>query len=478
MSQHFTSPSQPGSFLRSLFEREGRFCPNAQFREWFERRRAAGRFEVRRIPFAGMDQWLFTPPPRRLVHRSGRFFSVEGLRVRVERPEGVQEWDQPIIVQPEVGILGILTRVVDGVRYFLMQAKMEPGNINTLQLSPTVQATRSNYTRVHEGKLPTYLEYFADPARARILVDQLQPEQGARFLAKRNRNMIVEVDGEVPPHEDFAWLTLGQIKALLRADNLVNMDARTVLACVPFDAELAGTGFRGGGQAPQGFGADLLHSLAAASGSCHTLDEIVNWVTARKSECRLTVERIPLGEVRGWQESAEAIREAAGRYFSVVAVAVAAGSREVRQWTQPLLLHDGCGVVGFVTQKIGGVLHFLVRACVEPGNRDVVDLGPTVACSGTGGRLAQPGLPRYADLFLDPDPAWVRYSAVQSEEGGRFADFQNRYVILELPADHPLEPPRDYLWMTLGQVAGLARQGCFNIEARNLLACLDFAAEA
>jgi oxidase EvaA len=187
------------------------------------------------------------------------------------------------------------------------------------------------------------------------------------------------------------------------------------------------------------------------------------------------VERIPLDAARGWVETPDAIREEHGRYFSVIAVSVAAGSREVLRWTQPLLLHDDVGIVGFLTRKSGGVLHFLVRASVEPGNRDVADMGPTVACSGTGGRLRQPGLPRFADLFLRPPAAWVRYSATQSEEGGRFCNFQNRYVILEAPESEAVEEHDDFVWMTLGQVLHFARHGYFNIEARNLLACLDFA---
>ncbi len=46
--------------------------------------------------------------------------------------------------------------------------------------------------------------------------------------------MIVEAVGDVPLHDDFCWLTLGQIGELLHLDNVVNMDSRTVLACAPF----------------------------------------------------------------------------------------------------------------------------------------------------------------------------------------------------------------------------------------------------
>ena len=33
-----------------------------------------------------------------------------------------------------------------------MQAKIEPGNINKIQLSPTIQATKSNFTQKHGGR--------------------------------------------------------------------------------------------------------------------------------------------------------------------------------------------------------------------------------------------------------------------------------------------------------------------------------------
>ena len=200
--------------------------PNAEFRRWFTAQRRAKRYEVRRIPFSELAGWHFQDGTGDLVHHSGRFFSVEGLHVRTAWNGPGHSWTQPIINQPEIGILGILVKEFDGVLHCLMQAKMEPGNLNTVQLSPTVQATRSNYTGVHGGTAVPYLEYFVPPRRrGRVLVDSLQSEQGAWFLRKRNRNMVVEAVGEVPGHEDFVWLTLGQLYGLLHEDNVLNMDA-------------------------------------------------------------------------------------------------------------------------------------------------------------------------------------------------------------------------------------------------------------
>lgn len=133
---------------------------------------------MERIPFAELDRWCFQEGTGKLLHQTGRFFSVEGLHVKVgHNPH--EEWRQRIISQPEVGILGILAKEFDGVLHFLLQAKMEPGNLGLVQLAPTVQATRSNYTKVHNGADVPYLRHFMRPNRSRVIADVLQSEHGS-----------------------------------------------------------------------------------------------------------------------------------------------------------------------------------------------------------------------------------------------------------------------------------------------------------
>ena len=114
---------------------------------------------------------------------------------------------------------------------------MEPGNINTIQISPTVQATKSNYTKAHKGKTPLYLDYFTEPNKAKKIFSYLQPEQGARFLHKRNKNIIVHIDEDIEVFENFKWLTLFEIKKLLKYKNIVNMDTRTIISCIDYFKE-------------------------------------------------------------------------------------------------------------------------------------------------------------------------------------------------------------------------------------------------
>ena len=214
-------------FLRSALQSEGSCISNVDVLKWISRRNREVQVEIEPIKLSEMRDWYLDEATGRIRHVTGKFFSIDGIKVHVDNG-AVREWQQPIINQPEIGFLGCIVKEINGILHFLIQAKIEPGNVNCVQLSPTLQATKSNYTQVHKGKRPAFLEYFNGEKPHRVLIDQLQSEQGARFLHKRNRNIIVEIEEDVPEHPDFVWLTLGQIKALLYHDNIINMDLRTV----------------------------------------------------------------------------------------------------------------------------------------------------------------------------------------------------------------------------------------------------------
>ncbi|MDM4722183.1 NDP-hexose 2,3-dehydratase family protein [Micromonospora sp. WMMA1363] len=428
---------------------EGAALRTADVAGWLAERARAHHFRVERIPLDALDSWFFAADTGNLHHRTGRFFSVEGLDVSLD--EGaIRRWQQPIIRQPEVGILGILAKEFDGVLHFLMQAKMEPGNPNLLQLSPTVQATRSNYTGAHRGTPVKYLEYFTDRSRGLVLTDVLQSEHGSWFYRKSNRNIVVEAVDHVPVDDDFCWLTLGQIGELLRRDNVVNMDARTVLACCPV--------------AP------------AEPGALHTDAELLSWFTVERSRHDVAVERVPLAGIDEWERGEHSIGRADGRYFRLVAVGVEAGNREVTGWSQPLFEPTSTGVAAFLVRRLAGVPHLLVQAKVEAGFLDTVELAPTVQCTPENWtHLPEPQRPCFLDVVHAADPDRIRYAAVHSEEGGRFLNAESNYLFVEADeAQAPLDPPTGFRWATPGQLNNLAQHGHYlNVQARTLLSCLN-----
>lgn len=420
----------------------------ADITAWVQRRRREVDFTVRRIPFDELDGWSFSPETGNLVHRSGRFFTVQGLRVSTGEHPDRRSWHQPIIAQPEVGILGVLAREFDGALHFLMQAKMEPGNPGLVQISPTVQATYSNYTKIHKGADVRYLEYFTDSSRGRILSDVLQSEHGSWFRRKRNRNMVVEVTDPVPEHEDFRWLTLGQIHELLGHDNTVNFDARSALAGL----------YRGGG-----------------SRALHSDTELLSWLAERRSVTPITGVPVSLADIPGWTRDAYSIHRDDERYFRVMAVSVRAGNREVGAWTQPLLEPNDQGLVAFLTRTFDGVPHVLVSARAEAGFPDA-EFGPTVQCVPRNhAHLPAGEQPPFLDLVRSAPPSRIRYSALHSEEGGRFLDAVSRYLVVEATqSEAPVQEPPGFRWVSHDQLAAFTRYSHYvSAQARTLLLCLN-----
>lgn len=471
--------SLEGSFLLSALTKENCFQNMKEFRSEFGLQEKTNQFLVERIQFKELDNWYFEKESGNLVHNSGKFFKIEGIRGHTNFGN-IKTWEQPIINQPEIGILGILTKKFDGVRYFLMQAKMEPGNININQLSPTVQATKSNYTQVHRGKQTLFLEFFLDRTKVKVLVDQLQSEQGARFLRKRNRNMLIEIEEEIDLPDNYYWLTLAQIKQLLTIDNFVNMDARSVLSCIRFvDDRIARTielnNLRECGsieifnQVLTGFAKDIFASIVDKENSLHSKSEIISWFTELKTRYECYVESIPLKDAKHWLRTEKEIVHKSKNFFSVIAVSVRAGNREVQNWTQPMLKQATIGIIGFLTKKIKGVLHFLVQAKVEAGYLDIIEMAPTVSFSNSKAK------PPFSEFFINTPREQMKFSVLLSEEGGRFYHSQNRYMAVEIESNRELKIPENYIWLTLGQLLEFIQYNNYvNVEARSLLSCLKF----
>ena len=459
-----------GSYIESSFVEKGEIGDINDFLKWYSERNAAGKFSVNQIPFSSSEQWFHDEKCGYLKHYTGKFFSIEGIRVSTSFGP-VATWEQIIINQPEIGILGIISKVIGGVRHFLMQAKMEPGNINILQLSPTLQATRSNYKQIHKGRVPAYLEYFVEHPDSQVVVDQLQTEQGGRFLRKRNRNIIIEVSCDIKVEEDYYWLTLWQIKQLMKIDNLVNMDSRSVIACIPYINELDNI-------ASSSVDGDFnfkdfrfIHSLCNTGNSCYNIDQIIGWLARLKAEYDLTVSSVSLNDLADWEITKDEIRHKTENRFSAILVDVKAGNREVTSWNQPLIKETQIGLIGYLVKKINGVDHFIVQAKMEPGNIDKFELAPTVSFSNYEERVTNGYKPTFGEYFLENKMVNVIYDNLQSEEGGRFYHFQNRNMILETQDELIL--PENFIWMTLNQILTLSKLGFFNIESRSLISALD-----
>jgi len=477
----------PGiDFLISSLTECNPFNTTEEIIAWLEESSQAEHFRVTQIPLTDLRNWRFDPPTGDLVHQSGGFFAIRGLEVHTNVGP-VQTWTQPIIDQPQIGLLGIITKRINGILYLLMQAKAEPGNINVFQLAPTVQATRSNYLRQHGGKPVRYLEYFINGNRATTLFDQHQSEQGARFYRKRNRNIIVQVgdEEEIELAPNYRWVTLGQLKRLMLRDNTVNMDARSVISTIcycperaapmpPICREILRDCLESSSLVIKPLNDLTIKMLLSACSDVtprHSMNELLRIISREKSECELDTRLIPLSQVRDWTVGPMEISHDKGLYFSVIGVHVEAQSREAASWDQPIIKQQHAGIVGFIVREIDGLIHFLVQLKVESGNIDLVGMAPTVQC--ITGSYEEGDLPPYVGEMLKPTRSAAIFDTLQSEEGGRFFKESNRNLLLLGNESFPLEAPPRYHWASLRQLKQfLLFNNYLNVEARSLLAII------
>lgn len=437
--------------------------------DWVEEKNKTVSVHIEKSGLGSDDIWFYDAAEGCIRNRSRSFFSITGIKMESEDEEVIE---QPIIIQNEIGYLGIICKEINGVLNFLMQAKIEPGNINKIQISPTLQATKSNFTQKHGGKQPAYLEYFVNASKYNIIVDQIQSEQSSRFYKKRNRNIIIDIGKEeieiLPSHK---WMTLGQIKELLKIDNLVNMDTRTVISCIPYACmkctkeELQNV--------EQYFKNKALYRSIFEGAKENCLPPIYQYINNYKMFHERNRQLCSIYELHNWNISEEGIVCKEEYPFRVIFCDIMIEGREVTHWRQPLCEALGQAFFGLFCCEDEGVLKFLVSAKPEIGCFDGIELAPTVQQEAGNVNAPENAITELFFSKLDKGER-IWHDVILSEEGGRFYQEQNRNVMIQIEKDEAGELPEGYFWVdfrTLNQLTQV--NNCLNIQLRNLLSLLE-----
>lgn len=208
-----------------------------QFQQWFLSQQRNCQMIVEDISIKDCRGWTVDKETGWIVHESGEFFVIQGVRIKSsENREVSSGWDQPILTQIgfDGGLLGLLRQRINGIPHYLIEAKAEPGNPDKIQISPTLQATFSNLKKAHGGKKPKFSEYFEMPdiMGGSVLFSQWMSEDGGRLHLKRNRGMLVEIEEkqELSIPENFYWASLFQLKELIKLNSWVNPHVRGIIS--------------------------------------------------------------------------------------------------------------------------------------------------------------------------------------------------------------------------------------------------------
>lgn len=436
-----------------------------ELRAWIQQLNDNTKVDIQKISLSDSSPWFYDPEEGCIRNMNRSFFTIVGCQWQTE--DGPAAY-QPVMLQEEIGLLGIICQEIGGVMHFLMQAKIEPGNVNKIQISPTLQATKSNFTRKHGGNKPPYLDYFLNASDYELIVDQLQSEQSSRFIGKRNRNILIRVEKYVPVFPSYRWMTLGQIKYFMRQDNLVNMDTRTVLSCIPYYklAPLPGTLWRY-------FSNQALYHSVWNTVEDNRLPEIYHHINNYKMLSGFHRKIIPLHQLPGWNFRGNEFLSERSHPYKVIFCDIVIDGREVRQWTQPLFEANGAAVFGLLCCEESGILRFLVKAKPEPGCFDQIELGPTVQFESTETERDSDAITRF---FMEQVACkrGIVFDQLLSEEGGRFYHEQNRNIVLKANREELPALPKGYFlldYQTLNKLVQV--NNILNIQLRNLLAVLE-----
>lgn len=455
-------------WLNSWLCKEGNINTTQSIFEWIKKQKENVEVKIRESSIEESNFWFYDDYNGEVTNRKRSFFSIKGVR-RFEH--NVLVLEQPIIVQPEIGYLGIICKKINGIYNFLMQAKVEPGNINYVQISPTIQATKSNFTRVHGGRMPLYFHYFEDASKYKIIYDQIQSEQSSRFLKKRNRNIILAVEEDIPVYENYIWMTLGQIKELMKYDNLINMDTRTVISGLP----LSGFAFKQDDLTSirDKFDNDFFYYSIFETDYVSELPCIYHYINNYKMFQEDRVIEIPLYELSDWKIDEYGISCRSQADFVVKYYNIAINGREVRQWDQPLFKALGQAVFGLIITEEDNCMKILVKIKSEIGTFDRMELAPSIQWESTHKCDDDDEVERIFREHLDSKEK-VILDVMLSEEGGRFYQEQNRNIVIFVEKQYFNNLPEGYVWVNYSTLNLLVQiNNCLNIQLRNLLSTLD-----
>jgi len=400
--------------------------------------------------------WFFDEDTGVIKNKANAFFNISGIKSQNEQ----NIIEQPIIVQNEIGFLGFIIQEIDGVLKFLVQAKIEPGNINVVQLSPSIQATKSNFSKKHGGNFPAYLELFLEVEEKNVIVDQLQSEQSSRFYKKRNRNIIINVDEPIQLLPNFCWLTLGQLKKLMYLDNIINMDTRTVLSCIPYlDSTSDRINFKS---------EEIFNSLFNNENNIPKLYKKINDIKMFDST---SISLVSLRNLKDWKYN-DGFLTNSHSFFEVIFCNIEIDGREVRSWSQPLIKANCIALLGLFCKVVNNKLLVLIKLYPEIGCFDLVEIGPTIILENENQGANDKISVTFNQYFSKGENVLI--NVLLSEEGGRFYHEQNRNVIIKIQENELNDLPNNYAWVDLKTLYQLIRiNNCCNIQLRNLLSLLE-----
>ncbi len=414
-----------------------------KIKNWLKKQKKKHKLKVKVIKLKDIVKWKIDNS--KIYHKTKKFFKIVGIKVLTNFNK--KNWDQPMIVQNEVGILGIIKNTK--TNKYLLQSKVEPGNINKLQLAPTVQATKSNYSRVHGGKKVPYINYFLKSKKA---IPSLQSEQGFRYLNKFNSNILLKTSKFIEIKPEFYWFNKNEIKELIKIRNIINMDTLSVFSS--------------------------FMTKVKKDYPINSIRKIYDWVKINNKKFFMKTKIVDLIKLKDWTYNSTKIEHKKKKHFSIIGINASTNKREIKNWSQPIIKGKEMAFAGFIKAKFNNIEHYLCRYILKPGLKSGV-VSCTVNTSDINNYSKNHTLNSNEKYFIKKyffsqySKKNIIYDNTLSDEGGRFYQCQIRYMISKLLYPDSVKIPNNYIWISHNQIVDMIRDQKLDIEARLLFACAN-----
>ena len=405
---------------------------------WIKKQKKISNMVVSKVNINDTKGWILDN--KKIYNIKKNFFSIVPFSFNINKKKF---WNQPLIIQKEVGILGILKKRYKSTDYYLLQAKIEPGNTDNIQLSPTVQATQSNYLRKHGGKKTIFLEYFVKKQPKTKIISNLKlSEQGTRYVGKHNKNILIDVNKiKLQKYSNFIWLTKKNLIYLLNKRNLLNMDTISVFSSSIKQNKLD----------------NPLNSLSI----------ILKKFNIFKKKFVISKKQIYFNKLKNWKIKKDRIFDLKNNFFSILFIKIKTTSRGVANWHQPMISDHSKSFNGFLVKVQNNTVHYFLQITQEPGFSSPKF---TTTVNVKNFNFKKNRNIKYINHFKKNN---FKLDVINSDEGGRFFKNESRNIICVLKKQININSSKKYIWASHNQVINLIDQNKLSIEARNLFASFN-----
>src|SRR5690606_19144888 len=134
--------------------------------------------DVKQIPLSALKGWVIED--RAIRHVDHKYFEIIAADIEIDNRE-VVHWSQPMVKPAQEGICAFVCKSIGGIIHFAVQAKLECGNFDIIELAPTVQCLTGSYDNPKSREVLPFLDYVLNVNKDKVIFDTYQSEEGGRF---------------------------------------------------------------------------------------------------------------------------------------------------------------------------------------------------------------------------------------------------------------------------------------------------------